>query len=692
MRIIILFLLTILMASNAIAQQPTEKQLEQQKQLHERYLKDKKAAEKKESENKTKSFTGARWTGTVTCEATIIYANSLRNGKVEIHGQASFINALPTLYRDDGVADLNFTDDKGQGSHIVHSKITEAMLGNKNCVGDCEGTGKSELHAVAIREWDNTYDIEVIFPHCVGTINCAEDGVYESDDLEAIVSNHRLLDKNMLSGTESTTGELPGGFGTVTKTITWHLVREKEDDVELIVTPVDYDTWLPEPGKDEFTKGSVMKISLKIFGKNGQKPKLKTKSFELRLSNTSKEPGITINFPLTSGNYLPDLRFLPQAGAVTGGEFQFAVVKCNDGINGEISLAAYDGGGYTTLTSFAILEDNSRIEGHLLISGGKTEISIPKRSDNSHIGTAWLVDHGNPLDMDDHESSGGNNNDGDGLTAYEEYRGVMTQGEFHRLDPQEKELGVFGKQADMTLFSEGMDWFKNASGINVIRFRDNEIGPDRRLNKNHKTSHLLDQYALRIEKNTLPKFVLGRTNGGPGIPAAITNIIIDYKQLAQQQQDAEKFAIKENIQLPFTLKELLAKDVAHELAHGVNIHHHGQAELVYLDKTIDKLYSDFHMYDINGAEITTRPYHLIGLVGEAGKQASGDIFCVINYNPGYDWSGKTVGNAISLYLVPLLPVGNVLCNSRDGTGINTKSEYFGDATVGNCLSQIKLKN
>src|SRR5258705_3194297 len=151
-----------------------------------------------------------RWTGTVTYEAIITHSNAAYNGQTEIHATASFIDALPTMYREDETTDLNFTDDKGPGSHKVHSEITD-MTG-KTCVGDCEGNGRAELHSVVINEEANTYDIEVIFPGCIGTGSCKEDGVYQADDLEAIVSDHRLGTKDVLSGTKTITAELPGGL------------------------------------------------------------------------------------------------------------------------------------------------------------------------------------------------------------------------------------------------------------------------------------------------------------------------------------------------------------------------------------------------------------------------------------------------------------------------------------------------
>ncbi|HSU26772.1 MAG TPA: hypothetical protein VLJ68_00200, partial [Chitinophagaceae bacterium] len=94
--------------------------------------------------------------------------------------------------------------------------------------------------------------------------------------------------------------------------------------------------------------------------------------------------------------------------------------------------------------------------------------------------------------------------------------------------------------------------------------------------------------------------------------------------------------------------------------------------------------------------VTTPDYHVDGVVGDIGTQESGDMFCLMNYQPCFDYSYRTKGNVEYLYIVPLMPLGSLFCDSKDGTDINKKdrdgnNDFFGDATKGNCLKQIKLK-
>lgn len=635
-----------------------------------------------------------RWTGYITVEETVIYTPPGCSGKSERKLYASFTNALPTLFRDaedsnPDPTDLNFTDDKGTGSQTYHMEAT-CPGGIKTCA-DCQGSGQAQLHIVVIREDENEYDIEVFPPECNGT-NC--DGTAYGPDAPGMGVTHQPLgtNKDVLSGTKTETGELPGGFGTVTTTTTWHFTRTTVSDVELIVTPEKYDTWLPEPGLTELSVGNLMNVSLKLQARGGGTTTKKAKSFELKLSNTSKEPGVTINFPIVPwDDPMPDLRFMIQPNASIGDEgFQSMKINCSGCQSSQFKIGSYDGGGWTTLTAEAILTDDTRIQGHLLVSGGETDIRIPKRDPNSKIGTAWLTANGNPNEMDDKETSNGNSNNGDGLTAYEEYRGVISEGRFKRLKPDKKELGVKIKRAELSLFTEAFQWFENASDLEIILFYENEIARNRRLNKNALSAHDYDQFALRVEKRNLSAGTIGTAYRGPDIPAVTDPVVFDWNQI----QSTYQFLVNQErpASLRFTLREMLAWTVTHELAHAVNVWHHGE-DLREPDQVIvDYNPSACRIFDRNGNEIITRRYPLENIGKSRGTVESGDIFCPLSYNIYYSW-GYTVGadGAKIFNRVPLLPVGNIFCTSNAGTAINATLLYFGDAAKGNCLSQIKLR-
>ncbi len=649
-------------------------------------------------ESSFSSVTGreSRWTGTLTLN--VKYKGI--TGFSERHVTATFVDALPTLWRDDDTPDLDFTDDKGRGSVTYHGE--EIINGIKVTITDCSGSGQTELHEVVVDETDNVYHINAIGPACSGTTTYLLDNgrteTYgpEFTDIE-ILDQPLGASKNLLAGTKTETVDLPGGTGTVVKTTTWSLERSMSEH-ELIVIPDNYDNWLPEPGRNEMTTGNSMKITMKLNGKNGRPPTLKVRSFELRLSNTSKEPGITLNAPLVPLTTLPDLRFLPGASVFPGENFQIASVKCNNGISGEATIGSFDGGGFTTLTVTGILNDNSRIEGHLLISGGETQIRIPKRPPNSNIGIAWLTANNNPGDSDDDESSPGNGNDGDGLSAYEEYRGVMSQGIFRRLDPRKKELGVAGKRAELNEFSGGFTLFESATGFSVIRFDEPEIGANRRLNKNAATAHLYDQYVLKIKKEVIPEGDPAKAYGGPGIPKVVTKLAVYMASIDLYYQVWEREARAQNRPLPWSKNELISVIVAHELSHGVNARHHGDANNAPV-LTVNASRTRVRIFSYNGTEITQRPYTIDGRIGTKGNKQSGDLNCIVATNPYCDWAMVETPDSVFFYQVPITTLAGKMCSSATGTGINKNPPgpgqpicYFGDALYGNCLGQLKMKN
>jgi hypothetical protein len=660
----------------------------------------------------------SQWTGTVTRTEIITISNAAFNGKTEVLGEASFINALPTMYRDDPTTDLNFTDDKGPGRHKVHSEMTD--LTGKKCIQDCEGNGQAELHSVVINEEANTYDIEVIFPRCIGTGNCSDNGQFEADALEGSVSDQPLgANKDVLSGTITGTSEIPG-WGTMTATTTWHLERSKPEDVELIVTPEgqdkdgvkkNYNDWLPEPGINELKKGSIMTINLKLQGKNGKPLKEKVESFELHLNNTSSEPGITINYPIEPGpKQLPDLRFLVLSNIESVDEDQFISIGSPDGVTGKAYIGSYDGGGWTTLTAEAILKDSKQhIKGHLFVSGGDQEILIPKRDRGSNIASSWSTLYGHPGDKDDNDRSTGNENDGDGLSAFEEYRGVISMGQFKRLDPEHKDLGVMIKKNELSLFNDGISLFERASFIHVIRFSENEIDvKDRRLNRNFHTANVYKQYVERLENTSIPGDAIGENRPIDIIaklPEQSELVAIDVSKIAAnyRNQAAELSNYNRvnhsNLTMPYTELENRANTVAHELAHGVSVNHHGYPSNIPNLSIPKKSVDVYHVYDNEAREITIKekqyPYPINGSIGEPHNDESGDLNCIMAYTSLYQWA-KRVNNSINFYAVPILPMGKIFCTNKTGTGINSNHGYFDDARAednfGNCLSQMKLRD
>jgi len=622
-----------------------------------------------------------KWSGTIT-------------ERSQVTGQPGVVS--------ESVVSINYNENVGTGTYEGTGILTvEGKVLNRT---SCRGTGTVGFAELTIDNIEKTYTIQT-----AALIYTCQHSGGDSDSGEAYITiAYEPWDENprVLRGSKTQVTDIPGG-GKLTTFTSWNLV--KDSDVELIVKPLDYDNWLPEPGSDESTPGrKMLSIELKLLDRNGQPANEKADSFELRLVNTSKEKGIAMNMPSNpSQNQLPDLRFQPQQGAAVKDDGQVMTIYCPGGcLTANFKIASYDGGGWSTLNATAKLKNGQDEQGKLLTRTGATQIEIPKRDPGSMIAKAWADLNGNPFDGDDKEEKDPHAGLGDGFSAYEEYRGFISEGVFKRLDPRKKELAVRVKVTERSLFSEGITWFETASKIKVIRFLIHEVANDRRINFNSGHAHDYDQYALKLDKGNLPSDKAGKaftTSGLPDIPANTTQVIIATANISRNFQQWSAWAQSNNLRLPWTEREYLANTVSHELGHGAKVWHHGDNANAPQGETAQQGGSPvYHIFDRNSNEITTRPYIISDRVCPASSsQTSGDLHCVMAYIDVCDWARIAYADgSIGLFQTPLLAVGKNFCTLQDGTDINagfhvvsgvSYPNYFGKAEKGKCLGQISLR-
>ena len=642
------------------------------------------------------------WSGTIT------FLHLVRS-KVAGQYSATIYNEYEVYNEHRMEATFNLGNGTGQQStHYSERKLNRERIVNKvvedesNTISQSFGSGASHL-SINVDEDEKTYFIEASIPQsngqsattysCKGCIAAAapQKSKVMQEETMILVEDQKLGDNpNVLSGEirEETTVD-----GTVDLLlIQWSFIKGPVE-VELIVTPQDYINWLPLPGKSEREGGSTLPIRLKIKGKGGQEPTLKVKQFELELQNTSKEPGIAINYPKIVSEPLFDLSFKKSNGASVTNEGQSAIIQSSDGVTGNVEIESFDGGGYATLIATAVLEGGFRVRGQLEKPGGTTQILLPKRKDGSLIGEAWGIKNGNPKDDDDIEKTEGNVYHGDGLTAYEEYRGVFSKGNYLRLNPKRKDLGVQLEKRNEKIFEDGIALLSKAADIDVITLYEDEAADDHSINANSKTHHQTIQHVLKLLISDLdiagknePITKLKKT---PKDSEAVLIGVTNLKQFQNELESAYKLA--GNL-VPFTLEENIAVTVAHELAHGIGIDHHGPRSHE-INRVIGKYEKDmFNIYGIDMVKIDSATFTIDGKIGITGNDSSGDLLCIMAYNSYYQWvyyKGKD--GIINYYAVPPLQVGNRLCTSSAGTGINSKG-YFGNATTGNCMAQLKIKD
>jgi hypothetical protein len=578
--------------------------------------------------------------------------------------------------------------------------------------GSGNGTKATELE-IGVDEDNKTYNITVPAPGFTGmgtrTYSCKGCDYEPSSSTYAVGGEESMImveDQKLGKNPNVLTGEITkrteNENGEVSETIIrWSFMRGPID-VELIVRPHSYAAWMPLPGKDEHTEGDRMLVGLELKNKDGKAPRLKVTAFELRLSNTSKEPGLAINYPLTTAASATfDLRFMQQEGATVGEEQQFITIPAADGESGIANIGSFDGGGYAVLEVEAILEGGIRVKGHLETGKGPTAIEIPKRAKGTRIAQAWLDKFGRPGETDDMETTAGTANKGDGLTVYEEYRGVFSDGRYMRLDPTKKELGIQMKKEERASFSQGISLFAKATGLTVVPFIENELGEDRQLNKNSSYTKAGIQHALRLEKQALAGGIVGENQPSAMLyktPAGSVRTVVDIEQIQRSYASQKAALLKAGATMPNTVAEEIASTIAHELSHGVYIKHHGEKSDEFGREIYENSNVVFELYDSDGALIKlgkepfAYPYKVKGAVGKVGCDASGDLSCIMAYTSAYQWSyAKDAKGALVYRAVPLLPHGKHLCTSATGTGINANG-FFGNAEWGNCLSQLKVKD
>ena len=210
----------------------------------------------------------------------------------------------------------------------------------------------------------------------------------------------------------------------------------------------DYDTWLPEDGRQATVTAVLV---------DGNNNKISEAVISLTLVDS-----LTSQFP---GKYTND--------SSVDTTYDFSVIS-GEG-TASIFIQSHDFGGKT------VIEAQTNYDGQTIIG----ELKIPKDTDDDGLPDVFESDTDlnpsgklNPLkkDSDMDGISDGSEDDegtadqdtGDGLTAFEEYRGVMWYGVHHRLSTERKNLFVVGVDfaRDGFPFEIG-EAFKNA-GVDVL--------------------------------------------------------------------------------------------------------------------------------------------------------------------------------------------------------------------------------
>lgn len=382
------------------------------------------------------------------------------------------------------------------------------------------------------------------------------------------------------------------------------------DELELEVTIEGYAKWRPK-GSIEKPKepGNNLVARATLKSKTGKLKELPAvKRFKFELLDTSREPGVCLNWPLQAKDDDYDLRLASENGKLADSDQKLTITEEMRDEKGspyaETKVNSYDFGGRATLQVTCELEDGRELMGLIKTDKGEEDlVRIPKMDGPDWIAEVWRKDkHVEKLPAnDDNEKVAGQTNNGDGFTLYEEYRGWVEKGKHLEGDPLKKDFFVRNKiGADAT---GGIALFDQVSKLRThAELRASEIidlpmkyseaesnaQGERIMNLNHRDGpHRVDQHAV-IMINTSGF----RSSGGGTIPVANgdkTNGALRpgkaYVIRVEERGRADGVFSKHQSTAKYNLSEREAavaydRGVAHELLHSVGVDHHGEGETV----------------------------------------------------------------------------------------------------------------
>jgi hypothetical protein len=357
-----------------------------------------------------------------------------------------------------------------------------------------------------------------------------------------------------------------------------------------------------------------------------------------------------------------------------------------------VVLDCYDYGGWTALMATAELSDGRTVVGRVKGGTHSAQLDIPKDDNHNHIADCWEEAWSGSTDATSDTDSlpRGNDVEGDGLSLYEEYRGFRCMGVHTRTDPIHKDLFVCDPG---NLSPAGLALF-GTSGITVHLVREDEFDPGAEsadpaenetvINCNRGYAALGPQHLLYLRAKSLPGLDGLAEGSGPGTPRQTAFVSIDVDHSNARGEPG------------------VPAVVAHEMAHGCNVWHHGAADYQAYDVQLRVDGNWVPLY--SPGEGDTKNHRVAAQQG----QTSGVQECFIRYNTaslyaqaegGWRWhKAPGAGEWIPGSLYPDLPAGTLYCAQNKGTGVNGESfpggSVAGDASlgVGNCLHQFQVND
>ncbi len=374
--------------------------------------------------------------------------------------------------------------------------------------------------------------------------------------------------------------------------VSWSLNLEG-GGARLVFEPQGYDGWLPTAGVA--AAGTPLLVKVRIKEPEGAKGVI-----TIRLAEVSSQKGVCLNAPV-EGRTDHDLSLAPAAskGVWVSPDGQEARTE-EEVREVTVSVQPRDFGAFGRLEAEAKVRVKGKVEETRAVFEplGTGWLALPRDDDGNHIADCWEEAMGGKgmdaaADADDQPRS---RIPGDGLSAYEEYRGAYVKGAHTRFDPRQKDLFLhdpdgLAQGSDLARVTGLLLHYLDMLEMNITR------EPARVVNFNSGLHHLTDQHGIWVHQGAVPGGGWGMAGPGAGEEpngpprSAVPWVVIDAGEvrsdIARLAQDPRLVALLKNqgVKPDAAWVEAMARGgvgwiTVHEVCHALSVEHHHEDSTV----------------------------------------------------------------------------------------------------------------